>query len=363
MTTMYKGLHSLYRAIRSFLTVQGYSPLSEHREPLPQGSLSYYREMMFRYNLALLVSFISINIVVNAYAQRWLLLGIEICIALIGVQSINAKIRGGRALATPILYVSLVSLLAIYALYTIGPRDLPWIFFCLPMVHFLLRRTAAWVMSLLIVLALAHFSLSHFSLNNTFVILQVAVGISLLMAWFVYILEKQDTALRRMAVVDHLTGAYNRRQFESDMARSRAQLERYGTPTSLLMLDLDYFKSINDEFGHDAGDRVLRRIAKLIESSTRAVDGLYRIGGEEFALILPNTQLQPAMAIAENIRSLIEGADIISDHPITASFGVAELHPQESYKKVIKRCDEALYTAKAEGRNRVVRLNAEELSG
>ncbi|MFO8155760.1 MAG: sensor domain-containing diguanylate cyclase [Pseudomonadota bacterium] len=164
-------------------------------------------------------------------------------------------------------------------------------------------------------------------------------------------MEKQ---LERLAVTDSLTGLPNRLRFEQLLESEVERSGRYGHPLALIMLDIDHFKSINDIHGHDAGDDILCAFADEVSAHIRQSDTLARWGGEEFMLLAPETDYADALALAEKIRQRLEEKTFSIDEPVTASFGVAVLHPDEKPKQLVKRADLALYRAKEQGRNRVV---------
>jgi len=160
-----------------------------------------------------------------------------------------------------------------------------------------------------------------------------------------------------LANVDALTGAYNKRYFHDAIGRAVATNERPDAlPLSLILFDIDHFKKINDTHGHAAGDHVLGEVAGVVTSQVRAGGTFCRIGGEEFAVILPEKDLVTAAAGAELIRRAIEGTRFVFDGtsiPVTVSLGVAERAGGESAEALYKRSDERLYEAKRSGRNRV----------
>jgi diguanylate cyclase (GGDEF)-like protein/PAS domain S-box-containing protein len=166
-------------------------------------------------------------------------------------------------------------------------------------------------------------------------------------------LEAANEKLLAMAVTDSLTGLANRRAFESTLEREYAIARRYGQPLSLLMLDIDNFKAFNDRFGHDQGDRVLTCVADVIRKSFRSSDFCTRYGGEEFAVILPNTPKQSAAESAERVRATVAGSDL-DGHRVTISIGLATLESANwSKAEVFRHADEALYNAKGNGKNQV----------
>ncbi len=162
-----------------------------------------------------------------------------------------------------------------------------------------------------------------------------------------------------LANTDGLTRVSNRRHLEMLLTEEEQRTARYGNPFCVLLLDIDHFKRVNDAFGHDVGDEVLREMADLLFKSVRSVDHVGRWGGEEFLLILPEVGLEEARLSAMRLKGLIETHPFEPAGPITASFGVAEFNQSEGLGALIKRADAALYGAKEEGRNRV-RTDAED---
>jgi diguanylate cyclase (GGDEF)-like protein len=160
------------------------------------------------------------------------------------------------------------------------------------------------------------------------------------------------------AFTDHLTGLANRRRFERQLEREVARTQRYGRPFCLLLLDIDNFKNVNDTFGHDAGDDAIRHIAKTLQSGTRGIDTAARIGGEEFAVILTETDLAGGTEVAERLRFAIKEMEIPIVGRVTASFGVAEFpRSVKEPRDLFSVADAALYEAKRRGRDRVVAAN------
>ncbi len=173
---------------------------------------------------------------------------------------------------------------------------------------------------------------------------------------------------RQLAITDPLTGLANHRQFYDQLEREFRRAQRYQRPLTLLMLDLDRFKAFNDQFGHLAGDHALRETADVLRQNARSVDILARYGGEEFAIILPETDIQRGAAHAERIRSAVASHAFLSqetglEHRVTVSIGVAALSPAlQKIEELVHGADQALYRAKAAGRNRL-ELAATEASG
>jgi diguanylate cyclase (GGDEF)-like protein len=175
--------------------------------------------------------------------------------------------------------------------------------------------------------------------------------------------EKMAADLNILASVDGLTALFNRRHFETLGRAEWVRFQRYGRPLSLLIIDVDHFKSINDRFGHDAGDLVLKSIGEACHAAKRETDVAARIGGEEFALLLPETHEADATILAERLREQIADLPRIlggEQAQVTVSIGVGGATlSMASFETLLKRADEALYEAKETGRNRVVRAPLE----
>ncbi|MGA2254153.1 MAG: diguanylate cyclase, partial [Thermoguttaceae bacterium] len=165
------------------------------------------------------------------------------------------------------------------------------------------------------------------------------------------IIEAQATEVR----TDSLTHVVNRRGFDEELHRRFSESKRHGAPLSVVMLDLDQFKRLNDEHGHQAGDEVLRGVGGVLIQTMRCSDLVSRYGGEEFAIILPNTPLEDALLAAERARHAIERKQLRfegKDLRVTASLGVAQLRSSENTPLLVRRADEALYASKRAGRNK-----------
>ncbi len=165
----------------------------------------------------------------------------------------------------------------------------------------------------------------------------------------------------QLATLDPLTGLYNRRHFLELSGRELQRAVRHRRPLTLLIIDLDHFKAVNDQHGHVAGDRVLERVASVLQSSARSEVLAARIGGEEFAIALPESDLEAGTQFAQNLRAAIEALRIElaeGPHAITVSIGVAALQPQmRKIGDLLGAADQALYRAKEGGRNRVVAMD------
>ena len=178
-------------------------------------------------------------------------------------------------------------------------------------------------------------------------------------------LEQMNEELERLATTDALTSAFNRRYFMSKLEDEVERARRYKHPSSLLMIDVDHFKRINDSFGHDVGDTVLIQLVKLLEAQVRQLDTVARIGGEEFAILLPETGKKEAMISAERLLRIVRAASIEAGGnklQFTISIGCTEFGADSpKVEAILKTADLALYEAKESGRDRVVVGDASEL--
>ena len=193
-------------------------------------------------------------------------------------------------------------------------------------------------------------------------LLIMLVCFCVLLMYVLFTVIEMQSHIEHAAGEDALTGALNRRSLSKHAARELEESERLGTSLAIVEIDLDHFKSINDTYGHGAGDAVLCAFVDLTKEHLRGRDVIARTGGEEFVLLLPDTNTEDAARIAEKLRHSFEQMRVHYDGRMivaTASFGVAERQRGESLATMMKRADALLYRAKSEGRNRVA---AEEVS-
>ena len=162
-----------------------------------------------------------------------------------------------------------------------------------------------------------------------------------------------EAELEYRAAYDSLTGALNRLRYEQLLEQEQERVNRYGTQAAVIMFDIDHFKAVNDTYGHDTGDAVLTELAGLVRGRLRETDSLSRWGGEEFLILLPETGLEGATRLAEDIRATTEAHSFPEVGRVTISLGVADLLPGEPYRDLVRRVDQALYAAKRGGRNQV----------
>ncbi len=173
------------------------------------------------------------------------------------------------------------------------------------------------------------------------------------------LIKERTKELELLATTDMLTEIYNRRKMYEILEHEYTRAKRYKTDLSVVMFDIDYFKKINDTHGHDVGDYVLKTVAKNVKKVLREIDYFGRWGGEEFLIILPQTNLEGAYTVAEKVRKVIENTGFGKIGKVTASFGVATYIEEldNSPDEILKSADIALYDAKKKGRNRVSVFN------
>lgn len=159
--------------------------------------------------------------------------------------------------------------------------------------------------------------------------------------------------IQRIATSDNLTGIYNRHKFEILFALESERSRRFGLPLSMLLIDIDHFKSVNDTYGHDVGDEVLKHLVTTVQENIRKIDIFARWGGEEFLVLSPGTDLENMQLLAEKLRSAAESAVFPEVWKVTISIGVSTFEPEDTFTELFKRADQGLYHAKEHGRNQV----------
>ena len=269
-----------------------------------------------------------------------------------------------------------------YIMYHAGPARSPlMLFYLVAMLFGVLRLNAKRLMVLAAVAIVAHGTVLHLTyLRNPSMDVRAAFTefgvLVIVLPWFAVMggyvnrlrvrLSDSNRELRRafdhigeLAIRDELTAAFNRRFLIDTLARERSRAERTHEAFSICLADLDHFKAINDTLGHAAGDSVLKHFAALAPRGLRGIDTFGRFGGEEFLLVLPGTDRQGALAVAERVRAATEASalpDLPFERRITISIGVATYEGGEEVSTLLARADQALYQAKNAGRNRVIAL-------
>lgn len=234
-----------------------------------------------------------------------------------------------------------------------GPQLVYWIYPALMAVFYLLRPPLAVPIALVTVAALVPILKNHIDSLTVAVIVMTILVMSAFAFAFSLISNRQRQQLEQLATQDPLTGAGNRRHMDSKLDDVVNGHKRTESTASIVLLDLDHFKKVNDVHGHAVGDQILKRITEIVNSRIRITDSLYRIGGEEFVIVLEGQDIQRAGHVGEELRSIVETSQLVPDQTVTISLGVAELNSDESPDEWLRRADEALYRAKRAGRNAI----------
>ena len=260
-------------------------------------------------------------------------------------------------------FPALVILLPLFALLlyiiTLGVFDLIYWIFVFPMVSFFLLNSSmglffnvVFIIFLSVVIAFKTNNFSDQTLASVTIIISYAT-----VSAIAYLRERyRKKILERLRIssyTDFLTGVGNRRRFQSNLEKQIHIAQRHKRPFSLMVLDADFFKEVNDTYGHPTGDQVLIGLVDLVKTLLRVEDSLYRVGGEEFAVILPETSIEGAQVIAERVRTGVATHVFDSDITITVSIGLSESFDGAKVEDLFQAADRALYNAKKSGRDRV----------
>ncbi len=228
---------------------------------------------------------------------------------------------------------------------------------CFPIVlaaYCMLSERRAWLANItILVIALP---MAWMTMESTYALrVTTSLGaVSLFSAILVNVIDGQRHQLQKQLILDPLTGLLNRLTYNECMEKAVRLHRRYQQPVSLLAIDIDNFKRLNDTQGHAAGDSVLRTAGQLLRDTLRDEDAIFRMGGEEFTVVLKGANETAAVETAERLRHAVATADFQGAHQVTISIGVATLRADESWERWAKRSDDSLYDAKRKGRNRVV---------
>jgi diguanylate cyclase (GGDEF)-like protein len=257
--------------------------------------------------------------------------------------------RRVRVASIAIAAICAVGVLA--TVYVIGPQQVYWAFPALIGIFYLLRAREAVALAIFTLFALLPALLGSADSKETTTVIVTIIVTGMIAFAFSLITSRQREQLLVLATKDPLTGAGNRRGLDAKLAEVVNSFKRTATKSSLILLDLDHFKKVNDIHGHAVGDQILRSVTEIINLRIRVTDSLYRIGGEEFIVVLEGADLHRAVHLAEQLRTLVDANELVPDHTVTISLGVAELKDGESANDWLHRADEALYCAKDAGRN------------
>lgn len=236
----------------------------------------------------------------------------------------------------------------------VGITGTYWCYSTVVLYYFMMSERQAWISNILF--ALVNIPLV-WHLFETHEAIRFSVTFSLVSAYsaiFLHVVARQYSELQKQAITDKLTGLYNRTLLIDSLEQAISQASRTNTPFTLIIMDIDHFKKINDELGHEIGDHVLMQLGVFLKDFLRDSDKAFRIGGEEFLVLLYNTDETNSINMVEKMRKGIENLSLIPGRTITVSIGVAGLGSIRDWKHWMNICDKNLYEAKSSGRNRVV---------
>ena len=261
--------------------------------------------------------------------------------------------RNREALFSPTLVLAMTLTVILVSIYHGQTYAQYWMYPLLALMPLILRfRSALWLGAACGVLLLPALYLSFDGVTAVVICLSMAVT-WFISAWLIYAVTAQSRRLRNMADTDPLTGAYNRRYFQRQVQMAFDQWQRNKRPASILLMDVDFFKRINDKWGHAVGDLVLKGLVELMTNRVRKIDVVCRYGGEEFAILLPETHAEDALHVAQEIRAMVEQARLVESDSVTISIGLCEVIGVQDTDHWVNLTDAALYIAKKKGRNRV----------
>ncbi len=293
---------------------------------------------------------------VNNFLQGRDLLGLGSA-AIVAVLAFNAWASSrGRYYPLLTLFALLPAVLAflVVAFQQQGVIGALWCYPAVLAFYFMLPERQAWLANIAVLAVALPQGWQQLDHELAARLAATLAGVSVFSAIFVRVISGQQERLQALAMTDPLTGLANRTLLTPTLEHAVEQHRRSATPMSVLALDLDHFKAINDDLGHDAGDRVLRGVGALLRNRMRGADQVFRLGGEEFLVLLYSTDAPHARRVAEALRQAVADETLLADRPVTTSVGVATLREGEDWRTWMKRSDQNLYQAKARGRNCVM---------
>ena len=307
----------------------------------------------YRYILLLLTVVLAPMAVHNLVIGQAVLAVVNLVLLLILLANIWLLSSDRQAFLSPTLLLALGIFLILLAVFLGQRYSIYWMYPLLAGMPVLLRSRRSLETGLASGVVALPILFARFDISAAFMLSFSMMVTWLVSAWLVFAVTEQSRRLKDMAITDPLTGAYNRRYLEEQARGAIDSWQRYRHSSTLLLIDVDFFKRINDRYGHAMGDTAIKQLVKVISGRIRAVDTLCRFGGEEFVVLLRQTGIESAARIAEELRSLVEGARIIPEGNVTISIGVAEVSAAGDLDHWFKLADSALYLAKRNGRNRV----------
>jgi diguanylate cyclase (GGDEF)-like protein len=255
-----------------------------------------------------------------------------------------------------IAFVALLTVISVMSIHFNGHIGVYWTYPLLVACFFVFSGAAGILSALLLTLIFSTTAMLTMPVDDGWRIMATLIIICVLGSVFVVLLTELQKLLRKMVVTDTLTGLQNRHLVTQVLEQSIYSFARYDRPASIIMADLDHFKQLNDQHGHLFGDQILKQVAERMHTVLRKEDQLFRVGGEEFLIVLPATKLNEAKLVAEKLRALVADSEFngkTATVQITLSLGVAELVAEQSWVEWLNAADTALLEAKRKGRNQV----------
>ena len=320
--------------------------------------LSEYREQMaFRVYLVIclvLLPFAAWNLVAGSLSAA-LSTSLAAMVTLVNTWSYH---RSQRFWVRPDIISAIFILANSNAVFTLGAAASAWAFPTLLSFYWIHRQKKAALFAMLLSVLVSLICFLTLSLFEAMRIIASLFITGIFCHAAATFMEQQNRYLRRSAVRDHLTDTYNRRYMDKKIDETIERFRRNHVNASIIAIDIDHFKQVNDRFGHAAGDRALQKVAAILQSRMRSLDRVCRSGGEEFIIILPDTSEQQARIIADELRTTVAESAILDQQKITISCGVSTVHSGDNRDKWLRRCDQALYGAKGKGRDNVVTFSS-----
>lgn len=288
---------------------------------------------------------------VRLLAAEWAMASLDVfAVAILAGAFLHVYLTGKTVVANYIIAVFSL-LICFTSVYIKDSAQLFWVYPALVLTFFLLppRQAAVATSGLLILLIPVVFYKVDLLIAATFYLTIITNNIAVYV--FAHRMREQQARLSALAIKDPLTDAGNRRALEEKLLEVVAMQDRFDSEVSMILLDLDNFKKINDRYGHNEGDKVLIQVASVVAQRIRSTDSLFRFGGEEFVVIAENTNVQNIVNLAEELRTAVEACNVLRKHSVSISLGCAQFHPDETGYEWLGRADKAMFQAKREGRN------------
>jgi diguanylate cyclase (GGDEF)-like protein len=294
-------------------------------------------------------------VVINIYKEQYLLaLSIFFLIYLYSIAAYRCHHNKYTLPLSLFGIAPVITLTSAFALYKLGIAGSFWSFPAIFVLYFVLPLRFAAAINFVFLVCILPISLNAMAIQEFTRFYMVLIGTSGFVFMCIKEIESQQHSLTKLSNTDVLTGLNNRSLLDQSLEQAIHLNRKYKTSMTLLMVDLDHFKKVNDIFGHATGDDVLKQVSILMRNNFRAPDIIFRIGGEEFLVLLNGSDTSNSEMVAERLRQSIEAYEFLPNHKVTASIGVCELKAHNTPKDWMSQCDERLYVAKMNGRNNVV---------